>query len=197
MSKRQNSITTQITSDWWEFPVNARDGGKPSGGGFPVLFLSHSGLWEKMTHGSVSSDQWPLSSARRLSCQDNCCQDMLVFLGNNFSVLFLYSKPSPMSIVKPTWEAIRILAPCGNWEMVGRENKSSYQRGICSTRRICSNFMVCHTVHTLCKQRSQNPELGASSSREIKMNSQAYNTLKKYLVGNGLLSLGDILHCNK
>lgn len=150
--------------------------GKPNGEGFSILFPIHSSLWEKMSHGSVSTDQWPPSSARRFSCQDNCCQDMLVFLGNHFSVLFLYSKPCPMTIVIPTWEAIGVLSPCGDWQRVAREDKSSYQRGICDPRGICANFVVGQTIHALWKQRSQNPEMRASLSHEIKINSQACNT---------------------
>lgn len=147
-------------------------GGNQMLGAFPFYSVSVQVSEKKMTHGSVCTDQWPPPSARRLSCQDNCCQDMLVFLGNNFSVLFLYSKPSPTSM----WEAVGVLAPCGDWERVAREDKSSYQRGICGPREICTSFMVCQTVIRTLK--TEVPELGASSSHEIKMNSQACNILK-------------------
>lgn len=86
------------------------------------------------------------------------------------------------------WEAVGVLAPCGDWERVAGEDKASYQRGICGPRGICTSFVVCQTV--LWKQRSQSPELGASSRHEMKMNSQACNTFKKYLVWNAIRSLG-------
>lgn len=190
MFKRQDSITIQTTSLTGESFLSMQGMGEATRGGFSLLFPFHSGLWEKMSHGLVSTVQWPPPSARGLSCQDNCCQDMLLFLGNHFRVLFLHSKPSPLSIVTPTWEAIRVLTPCGDWERAAREDKSSYQRGICDPRGICTNSVVYQTIHALWKQRSQSPELGASSSHEIKINSQACNTFKKYLVWNRIKPLG-------
>lgn len=96
MFKRQNSITS-LTGE--SFQSIQGMGGFQMVEAFPFYsFSTQVSEEKKTTHGSVCTDQWPPPSARRLSCQDNCCQDMLVFLGNNFSVLFLYSKPSPMSM---------------------------------------------------------------------------------------------------
>lgn len=64
-----------------------------------------------------------------------------------------------------------VLAPGGNQEMVGRENKSNYQKGVCGPAWICTKFVVSQTVRALCKHGPQNPALEAFSSHEIKMNS--------------------------
>lgn len=122
MFKSQNSITIQIIS-LVRVSCQCKGKGETKWWGLSCSIPSEEKWLRAAFHRSV-----PPPSARGFSCQDNCCQDMLVFLGNNFNV---YSKPCPMSVVTPTREATRLLAPCGVWERVAREDKSSYQRGIC------------------------------------------------------------------
>lgn len=96
-------------------------------------------LW-KMTQGSLSMDQQPWSSTRRLCCQDNCCQDRLVLFGKKFTVLFLYTKPSLVSTVRPR-QALGV----SRWKL----RNSRKGKRLLPPRGSLQSYVDLHKVHGL------------------------------------------------